>query len=575
MNRFADLSFEEIAALQYAQREEFTERIAADPFKYFPWHDQQTWFLQAAGSIITTGGSVRIMNLIGGNRGGKSVTAKGLMGEVVRRRSPLNLQLTCTDQITGATRAKGPTDSLRIWVVPPTSEKGRSDWAEPADGMGIKYWLGDLFEDERKHPDHIFYSKLGDQIWLKSQDQAKETFESSEVDICFVDEEMPDEAKINSILMRLATVNGILVNTFTPLNGLSWSYRRWWRPHIEEGRAKKLGDRRWIYSPAVGATVITVQVGMRDNPKAASYADEVEADPEMTGAEKAARLSGKYGFVEGALLPALSGLDLLAPLEEHKPYVVDHLPGQRFKDKKTGEHLKVRGEVDRWYLIADPNKSFGALLGCMDQDGNLFFVASHLEESWPDRKHAAAFKSLEKKYCTGKHVYRFADPGSAGAHAIVNLASYGVYFTAIEKPSGSVSTSIKRLRGMTAIDPDHIHPLTGVKGAPRVYFYRPGLVKKWIEAGIQMSGSPLCDQLSMARQSSKETDPPDTPHKTIRNRLDLWDCARYMALKATSAPSREARPSDYRDPNRLPPQIPLENDPDIADRPFYAHTYGV
>jgi hypothetical protein len=33
----------------------------------------------------------------------------------------------------------------------------------------------------------------------------------------------------------------------------------------------------------------------------------------MSEAEKAARLYGEYGFVEGALVPALSGLDVISP----------------------------------------------------------------------------------------------------------------------------------------------------------------------------------------------------------------------------------------------------------------------
>ena len=73
-------------------------------------------------------------------------------------------------------------------------EKARSDWASPPDRLGIAHWMGDLFKEEKKHPDHVFYSTLGDEVWLKSQDQKIETFETSEVDVAIVDEEMQDEA---------------------------------------------------------------------------------------------------------------------------------------------------------------------------------------------------------------------------------------------------------------------------------------------------------------------------------------------------------------------------------------------
>lgn len=566
-------SLEELLAVQHAQKQELLKRVMADPVKFFRWHDQQRWFLFDAATLVS--GPIRVMILLGGNRAGKSAAGKGLIGHVIRRQSPINRQLLTTDPITGEVRVKDETDPLRIWVVPPTMEKARSDWASPPDRLGIQHWMGDLFHEEKKNPDHVFYSKLGDEVWLKSQDQKIETFETSEVDIAIVDEEMQDEAKINSILMRLATSNGVLVMTFTPLHGLSWSWRRWYKPLVEEGRADPIGDRQWIYRPSKGANVVIVQVGMRDNPKARTYADEVEADREMSEAEKAARLYGQYGFVEGALLPKLAGLDLYSPRDDQRPYIVERLPGEVYQNKH-GERTVVRGGISRWYLVADPNKSYGAILSCTDYDGNLYFVKSHLKVAWSDMQHAEAFKAMEEKYVRDAPIFRYADPGSAGAHSIVNLSKLGLYFMPIEKPGGSVSASIKRLRGMTFIDPDHSHPITGEKGAPRVYFYRPGLLEEEYLDGRKLVGSPLCEQLSLARQSDRETDAPDTPHKDIKNKLDLFDCARYTALVCSSGsdPGRQkikvAQALD-----RLPPDS-MRDQPqaDLSEMPFYAPTYG-
>lgn len=564
---------EELLAVQHAQKEELLKRVAADPVRFFRWHDQQKWFLFEAATHVS--GPIRVMILLGGNRGGKSATGKGLIGNVIRRQSPLNEQFLATDPITGEVRVKERTDPLRIWVVPPTMEKARSDWANPPDGLGIKYWMGDLFHEEKKNPDHVFRSTLGDEIWLKSQDQKIETFETSEIDMAIVDEELQDEAKINSILMRLATSNGILVMTFTPLHGLSWSWRRWWKPLVEEGRADPMGDRRWVYRPSKGANVVIVQVGMRDNPKARQYADEVEADAEMSEAEKAARLYGQYGFVEGALLPKLAGLDLYSPREDQRPYIVERLPGEVYQDR-NGERTVAPGGISRWYLVADPNKSYGALLSCIDYDGNLFFVQSHLKESWSDTQHATAFTQMEERWVRDAPLQKYADPGSAGAHSIVNLSKMGHYFMAIDKPAGSVSASIKRLRGMTYIDPDHQHPMTGTFGAPRVYFYRPGLLQEEYVDGRKLVGSPLCEQLSLARQSDRETDPPDTPHKDIKNRLDLFDCARYTALIAVSSPDPGRRKIKVVHAlDRLEPDtIRDRSELDLTEMPFYAPSYG-
>jgi phage terminase large subunit-like protein len=568
-----DWSLEELLAVKHAQEQELLKRIHADPVKFFRWHDQQSWWLFEAPNLVS--GPVRVMILLGGNRAGKSAAGKGLIGDVLRRQSPLNSQLVTTHQITGEVMPKGPTDPIRIWVVPPTGEKARSDWADPADGLGIKYWMGDLFKEEKKSPDHVFYSNLNDQVWLKSQDQKIETFESSEVDIAIVDEEIQDEAKINSILMRLATSNGILAMTFTPLHGLSWSWRRWYRPLVEEGRADPMGERRWIYRPRKGANVIIVQVGMRDNPKARVYADEVEADVEMSEAEKAARLYGQYGFVEGALLPKLAGLDLYHPRDDQRIYCVERLPGEIYQDRH-GERVTAPGGISAWYLVADPNKSYGALLSCTDYDGNIFFVRSHLKVAWSDMQHVEAFKEMEGSYVRDATLFRYADPGSAGAHSMVNLSKLGLPFLPVDKPAGSVSASIKRLRGMTYIDPEHIHPLTGKPGAPRLYFFRPGLLEETYVEGKKLVNSPLCEQLSLARQSDKETDPPDTPHKDIRNKLDLFDCARYTALVALSRadPGRQkikvAHALDRLEPDSL---RDMTEQP-LHEMPYFSPTYG-
>jgi hypothetical protein len=313
---------------------------------------------------------------------------------------------------------------------------------------------------------------------------------------------------------------------------------------------------------------------MRDNPKAAQYADEVEADHEMSEAEKAARLYGQYGFVEGALLPKLAGLDLYSPRDDQRPYIVERLPGETYTTRE-GKRMTVRGGLSRWYLVADPNKSYGALLGCTDHDGNLFFVVDHLEHSWSDIQHAEAFKKMETKFVRDATLMRYADPGGAGAHSIVNLSKLGLPFLSIDKPAGSVSTSIKKLRGMTYIDPGHAHPLTGELGAPRIYFYRPGLLHETFVEGRKLVGSQLCEQLSLARQSEKETDAPDTPHKDIKNKLDLFDCARYMALIASSsADSGRTKIKIYQNLDRLrPDDMRDQSKMQLEEMPYFAPTY--
>lgn len=532
-----------LALLERHLKREMERREARDPASYFPWHGHQKWMIYEAMEVAEK--DPRIILVCGGNRGGKSATAKGIYSTFMRRTSPLAKQLQTVDRLTGDIRKKNARDQVTVWIVPPTLEKARADWENPSDGFSIKYWLGDLFVDHKKTPDNIFYSRppgmtkeeadvamsLGnysvfDKTILKSHDQALLSFEASAVDLCIVDEEMDDEKKWNSILMRLGTSNGAVVMAYTPLMGLSWTFKRYWQPLIKMKGARKLGDRRWISDEYEGACVLIVQFGAGDNPLAKAYADEVRADRGMSDAEKASRLDGEYGFVEGALIPQLSGIDLITPDAMHRPYVVDALPGRMHKGKL------VEGYIAEWFLVTDPNKSYGAVLAAVDGNGNLFFVADHLEESWPDRRHAAAFRKMERKYVQpGQTVRRMADPGSAGAQSIVNMADFGLFFENVKKTAGSVASSIKRLRSLAFMDPEHFHPITGEKGAPRMYFYRPGMLTKIKDRNTGRTDivCRLADQISQARQTSNPNAPPDTPHKDIRSKLDLFDCARYIA----------------------------------------------
>lgn len=579
MNHMKDLSPQALSALQGQLLEELELREKKDPVSFFPWHKFQRWVLEEAFEAAKK--DVRIVLACGGNRGGKSALGKGIFSDFVRRKSLLATKLRTTDRLTGDVRSKNSTDPVTVWIVPPTLEKARQDWVNPSDGYSIKYWLGDLFIDEKKSPDHVFYSRppglsmadakaayargdveVLDKTILKSHDQDLLSFEASAVDLCVVDEEILDQGKWNSILMRIGTSNGTVVMCYTPLHGLSWSYDRYWRPLVKNKLAREVGERAWIHDSTKGACVVAVQFGAADNPLATEYSAEVASDPGMSDAEKSARLYGEYGFVEGALIPALSGLDLIAPDTDHKIYVVDELP-----------------KIVEWVLMTDPNKSYGAILTGVDNQGNLFFVKEHLQESWPDRRHAEVFRSWEAKWVRpGTPLQRLADPGSAGAHSIVNMADLGLFFSAMEKGAGSVSASVKRLRSLAWIDPEHLHPITGEMGAPRLYFHRPSLITKYTDAGGRVTlGCRLAEQISMARQTDNQNAPPDTPHKDIRSKLDLFDCARYTAMAVRNWLDDDDLPKmQVTDDYHLPKLPPVGHRPDIEDpldRDFYVPEY--
>jgi hypothetical protein len=543
-NLFANSSPEMVDRLSALLRKESEERMARDPSGWFPWHRIQTWILDSPALVDKP---VRVILVAGGNRGGKTKVGMGMYSQVIRRESPINDQLLMQDPLTGQIRVKGPRDPLNIWVAPPTLEKARLDWLNPSDQMGLFYWQGDRHVHFRQSPDTVLFSRppgyteneigkgpeahlgLCDKTVMKSQDQSVLSFESSAVDMCIFDEEVQDVKKWNSVLLRLATNNGVVLMSYTPLHGLTWSYDRYWAPLVAGGRAEMIEDRCWIHEPTKGSVIICAQFGSADNPMAAAYAEEIEGDPGMTDAEKSARLHGEYGYVEGSLVPALSGLDVLSPRPDHAVYVVDHLPGQQ----RDGE--KLPGQIFQYFLVTDPNKSYGGILGGLDAQGNVYLIAEHLEQDWPDRRHLEAFREMERRFAKGP-VRRIADPGSAGAHSIINMADLGMVFEAVRKEAGSVGEGVKQIRSMSWIDPNHKHPITGKMGAPRLYFYRPGMVTEYEENGARFRACRTAQQISAARQTDNVDAPPDTPHKSSRSKLDLFDCVRYLCTEASKTP---------------------------------------
>ena len=57
-------------------------------------------------------------------------------------------------------------------------------------------------------------------IGFKSYDQGRKTFQGTAKHLAWLDEE-PDEDVYDECMMRLATTNGMMLTTFTPLEGLS------------------------------------------------------------------------------------------------------------------------------------------------------------------------------------------------------------------------------------------------------------------------------------------------------------------------------------------------------------------
>jgi len=248
---------------------------------------------------------------------------------------------------------------------------------------------------------------------------------------------------------------------------------------------------------------------MADNPAsiAGGGVARITSDHSISEAEKQTRLFGKYGFMEGLLFPALAGL---ATDQDESPYLLAELPTDR---------------PYSWVLTCDPNRRHGALLTGIDHEGNWYIVDEHYADGLPDRLHAEAYRAmLARRSIEPQMVGFYADPGGAGAQAIINLADVGVYCQPVKKDAGSVKASIDLIRRAIYPEAAHRHPVTGKAGAPSLYLLR-SLCSTWKQDGLEMHESRLMWELRQYRQ--KPEAPPDTP---IKEQDDLVDCLRYLAL---------------------------------------------
>ncbi len=464
------------------------------PLGQFPWHTQQQFGLASATNVVV---------VLGGNQSGKSTTGAGVVARLVRREGPIYRRL------------RNPqTRPLKIWVSPQSFEKYKSNWE--------RRLYDDVFAGlDTTHRIEFGYKQTpvpvfewdddcanGNTLYGKSQDQGFLAFESDVVDLIVFDEEPKDPRVYTSAVQRLATTNGIILLTFTPLLGISWTHGRFYQPCARN--EYKVADRVWRR----GNEITVIEMGMADNPEsvAGGGVARIQNDPGMTEAEKNTRLYGHYGYAEGLIFPEFATLNATDP---DSPFIIDGLPADR--------HYS-------WVLTLDPNKRHGGLLTAIDHLGNRFYVAEHYKEDQPDRLHAADYHVILKRFGLEKDgnvlplVGIYADPGGAGAQAIINMGDYKIFAQSVKKDAGSVKASIDLIRRAAWIDPTHPHPVTGNLGAPHTYFMR-SLKSTWKVAGVEYHESRLMWELRQYRQ--KENSPPDTPIKELD---DCVDTMRYMEI---------------------------------------------
>lgn len=474
------------------------------PLLSFPWHRQQRVALAQATDTIV---------ILGGTQGGKSSAGMGILARVMRREGPIYRRLQAAHRKHPTVIIDPDTRPLKLWVAPKTGEKALSVW-EP---LLREQAFGGLPYDYVQSPHRVFTWADGvsreNTLWLKSQDQGLLAFESDAVDLVLFDEEPLDRRLVGAARGRTTTTNGVIVLAFTPLHGLTWTHGAYYVPICRP--EYQLADRVW----RDGSRLALIQMGMADNPAAVAGGgvQRLRDDPTITEAERNTRLYGSYGYAEGLIFPVLAGLFTDQP---DSLYLLDGLP---------------KGRAYSWVLTCDPNKRHGGLLTALDEEGNRYAVAEHYAENLPDREHVARYRALLAALGLEEGtVPTYADPGGAGAQAILNLADLDFYAEAVPKGPGSVKASIEMVRRALWPNPTHRHPVTGRMGAPALYFLR-SLRSQWTTDGVDYDESRLLWELRQYRQ--QEDKPPDTP---VKKWDDCTDTLLYSYLVRPYVPGEAA-----------------------------------
>lgn len=147
------------------------------------------------------------------------------------------------------------TEGVRAWAAGDTrqttkdiiQQKLLGDWGKFGTGLipgediikwtpmvGVPEAVGTVWVrhyDSARKPDGI--SRLG----FKSFDQGREAFQGTEQEVIWLDEES-DEGIRNECILRLMTTDGLLIETFTPLKGLTPVVKQYLPNGYEEGMAR-------------------------------------------------------------------------------------------------------------------------------------------------------------------------------------------------------------------------------------------------------------------------------------------------------------------------------------------------
>lgn len=167
-------------------------------------YPEQNELIQAILTRLETKEGPSIFVIFGSNRGGKSETGGIVLGELFKRKSNMRMWAATHSDMTVKVQQRKAMDNIR-----------------QSDTLYGDYNLVRGFTNK------VVISNKNSVLYFKSYDQGAESFQGDDVDLIWLDEEC-DYSIYQEALVRLTDRQGILLMTFTALNGFTRLVNKFW-----------------------------------------------------------------------------------------------------------------------------------------------------------------------------------------------------------------------------------------------------------------------------------------------------------------------------------------------------------
>ncbi len=210
----------------------------------------------------------RIILITSGNRRGKTVAALGKATEACLMRDKAK---------------RWPYKNGKAWIWSDDHDKNR-DSLWPILNKMIPPSDREIKKDSLGHIHRILFKSTGWEMGLKSYKSGRTSAQGPSVEINVADERPPEDIW-KELEMRGSTVNGQLIMTNAPVEGVDWTYRKLWLPAQDPEMSRRMGIEH-----------------IELNPQQAWWFSKEEDERlrhSMSPADYAARVLGRYVHRQG------------------------------------------------------------------------------------------------------------------------------------------------------------------------------------------------------------------------------------------------------------------------------------